>query len=282
MLPLLGTAFPLRIGAWNDVRPGIHEVGLLVEEVRPARRVATFVAAVHRASLSGQPGAPSGPATMVRLPRRSSSPWTRATFCASSAARRAFGPTQPSSSVSWNSAIQRSEVLGRERSLGVHLCVRPEWIAAVAGLSEQGPAPECGELREVVGPVDLADALGLEPGVTESAVRIGSEDPVPYSIEAVHGALRGVYDPEIPVNIVDLGLVYRCEERTLDDGRRRIEIDMTMTAPGCGMGDVIQAHAARAVQAVPGVDEVEMQLVWDPPWSRHRMPEAIRLELGLL
>lgn len=129
---------------------------------------------------------------------------------------------------------------------------------------------------------DDADALGLERGVTESVVRIASDDPRPYSIEAVHEALRGVYDPEIPVNIVDLGLVYRCEEQTLDDGRRRIEIDMTMTAPGCGMGDVIQADAARAVQAVAGVDEVDVQLVWDPPWSRHRMPEATRLELGLL
>ena len=68
----------------------------------------------------------------------------------------------------------------------------------------------------------------------------------------------------------------------LDDGRRRIEIDMTMTAPGGGMGDVIQADAARAVQAVPGVDEVDVQLVWDPPWTKARMPEATRLELGLL
>jgi probable FeS assembly SUF system protein SufT len=127
-----------------------------------------------------------------------------------------------------------------------------------------------------------ADVLGLEPGVTESQVRIASDDSGPYSIEAVHEALRGVYDPEIPVNIVDLGLVYRCEERTLDDGRRRIEIDMTMTAPGCGMGDVLRADAARAVQAVSGVDEVDVALVWDPPWTMARMPEATRLELGLL
>lgn len=129
---------------------------------------------------------------------------------------------------------------------------------------------------------DDADALGLEPGITESAVRIASDVSGPYSIDEVHRALRGVYDPEIPVNIVDLGLVYRCEERMLDDGRRIIEIDMTMTAPGCGMGDVIQADAARAVQAVPGVDEVDVRLVWDPPWTLARMPEATRLELGLL
>lgn len=129
---------------------------------------------------------------------------------------------------------------------------------------------------------DDADVLGLEPGVTESAVRIAGDETGSYSVDEVQRALRGVYDPEIPVNIVDLGLVYRCEERVLDDGRRRIEIDMTMTAPGCGMGDVIQADAARAVQAVPGVDEVDVRLVWDPPWTMARMPEATRLELGLL
>jgi metal-sulfur cluster biosynthetic enzyme len=84
------------------------------------------------------------------------------------------------------------------------------------------------------------------------------------------------------VNIVDLGLVYRCEEHPRPDGGRRVEIDMSMTAPGCGMGDILRADAARAVQAVPGVDEVEVTLVWDPPWSMHRMSEATRLELGLL
>jgi metal-sulfur cluster biosynthetic enzyme len=91
-----------------------------------------------------------------------------------------------------------------------------------------------------------------------------------------------VYDPEIPVSIVDLGLVYRCDERLDDDGTRRIEIDMSMTAPGCGMGDILRADAARAVLAVPGVDDVEVELVWDPPWTIHRMSEAARLELGLL
>ncbi|MCB1271763.1 MAG: putative Fe-S cluster assembly protein SufT [Microthrixaceae bacterium] len=121
------------------------------------------------------------------------------------------------------------------------------------------------------------DALGLEKVTVPNAD--GSE---PYSPEHVIGALKGVYDPEIPVNIVDLGLVYRCDEVPLEDGRRRIEIDMTMTAPGCGMGDVLTADAERAVGSVPGVDEVDVNLVWDPPWDMSRMSEETRLELGLL
>ncbi|MDZ7678861.1 MAG: putative Fe-S cluster assembly protein SufT [Acidimicrobiales bacterium] len=124
-----------------------------------------------------------------------------------------------------------------------------------------------------------ADALGLEPP-SERSVHLrrssGTFDPA-----EVDAALRTVYDPEIPINIIDLGLVYRCDEVMLDDGSRRIEIDMTMTAPGCGMGDVIQQDAAAAVRRVAGVDEVDVRIVWDPPWSRNRISEAARLELGL-
>jgi metal-sulfur cluster biosynthetic enzyme len=94
-------------------------------------------------------------------------------------------------------------------------------------------------------------------------------------------ALQHVYDPEIPVDIVELGLVYRCEEH-LDEGRRRIEVDLSMTAPGCGMGDILRDEAERAVRAVAGVDDVRVELVWDPPWTTERMSEAARLQLGLL
>lgn len=134
-----------------------------------------------------------------------------------------------------------------------------------------------------------AGAIGLDPDGDDGppeAAPVGVEDGrgtgAPFEMDRVTEALRTVYDPEIPVNIVDLGLVYRCEENPRPDGGRRIEIDMSMTAPGCGMGDILRADAARAVQAVPGVDEVEVSLVWDPPWSMHRMSEATRLELGLL
>lgn len=127
-----------------------------------------------------------------------------------------------------------------------------------------------------------ADALGLEPTGPAVGAGDGDADAGPFDIDQVYDALHGVYDPEIPVSIVELGLVYRCEETMRPDGTRRIEIDMSMTAPGCGMGDVLRADAARVVQAVPGVDEVEVTLVWDPPWTMHRMSEATRLQLGLL
>jgi probable FeS assembly SUF system protein SufT len=126
---------------------------------------------------------------------------------------------------------------------------------------------------------DDADALGLEPAPE-------ADDPAtsegPFDMQRVIDALDQVYDPEIPLSIVELGLVYRCEEHIGPLGMRRIEVDMSMTAPGCGMGDILRADAARAVIAVPGVDDVEVNLVWDPPWTIHRISEAARLQLGLL
>jgi probable FeS assembly SUF system protein SufT len=123
-----------------------------------------------------------------------------------------------------------------------------------------------------------ADALGLDPvDVTECAAADG-----PFELERVLDALQQIYDPEIPVSIVELGLVYRCDEVLHDDGSRRIEIDMTMTAPGCGMGDILRVDALRAVRAIPGVDDVEITFVFDPPWNVGRMSDAARLQLGLL
>jgi probable FeS assembly SUF system protein SufT len=123
-----------------------------------------------------------------------------------------------------------------------------------------------------------ADALGLE--IPDE--KIEHDDTAEFHIDQVLDVLQTVYDPEIPVSIVELGLVYRCEEVELPDGRRRIEIDMSMTAPGCGMGDVLRDDASRVVESVPGVDEVEVNLVWAPPWTMQRMSEASRLQLGLL
>src|SRR5690606_13528347 len=112
-----------------------------------------------------------------------------------------------------------------------------------------------------------ADALGLE-----HAGEQGSSDPSePFAMSHVIDVLSRIYDPEIPVNIVELGLVYRCDEVAGRHGTRRIEIDLSMTAPGCGMGDVLRGEAARAVLAVPGVDEVEVTVVLEPPWTVHRM-----------
>lgn len=122
-----------------------------------------------------------------------------------------------------------------------------------------------------------ADALGLDPpGEAAPAA------DAPFDLGQVTAALQRIYDPEIPISIVELGLVYRCEEIERLDGARRIEIDMTMTAPGCGMGEVLRADTIAAVEALPGVDEVEVTLVWDPPWTLQCLSEAARLQLGLL
>lgn len=91
-------------------------------------------------------------------------------------------------------------------------------------------------------------------------------------------ALRAVYDPEIPVNIYDLGLIYVLD---VDDAQGRIAIRMTLTAPGCPVAQTFPATVENAVRQVPGVREVGVELVWDPPWSQERMSEVARLQLGL-
>ena len=145
-----------------------------------------------------------------------------------------------------------------------------------------------GELLRIE--ADDADALGQPPATDEPAAgssrtsdgQPAADVPQAFDLQQVVDALDQVYDPEIPVSIVELGLVYRCEEVAGPLGTRRIEVDMSMTAPGCGMGDVLRADAARAVLDVPGVDDAEVNLVWDPPWTIDRISEAARLELGLL
>lgn len=117
------------------------------------------------------------------------------------------------------------------------------------------------------------DALGFEPELLTFEPRPdGKVDP-----DQVHQALASVYDPEIPVSIVDLGLVYGCTIR--DDGK--VAIQMTLTAPGCGMGPVLVDDVRRRIGQVPNVKDVAVDLVFDPPWSRDMMSEEAQLELGL-
>ena len=95
-------------------------------------------------------------------------------------------------------------------------------------------------------------------------------------------ASQTVFDPEIPVNVVDLGLIYVCEAHPLANGGHRVEIKMSMTAPGCGMGDVLKGDARTKVLALAGVTEVDIEIVWEPPWDDSRMSEAAQLQLGML
>ena len=95
--------------------------------------------------------------------------------------------------------------------------------------------------------------------------------------ERVIEAVRGVYDPEIPVNIFDLGLIYRLDV----DAAGKVEIDMTLTAPGCPVAGILPGEVEEAARAVPGVSDAKVELVWEPPWSPDKMSEAARLELGM-
>ena len=94
---------------------------------------------------------------------------------------------------------------------------------------------------------------------------------------AVIDALKSVYDPEIPVNIYDLGLVYRL---SIDDAGK-VDIDMTLTAPGCPVAQTFPATVEERIRAVPGVSDAHVEIVWDPPWEKSRMSELARIELGL-
>ena len=123
-----------------------------------------------------------------------------------------------------------------------------------------------------------ADALGIEP-VSQPQNQVA---PAAVAEESIWKQLRTCFDPEIPVNIVDLGLVYDCQVTPLADGTSRVDVKMTLTAPGCSMADSIKYDVEQKILSLPGVCEAMIELVWDPPWHQGMMTEAARLELGLL
>jgi len=124
-----------------------------------------------------------------------------------------------------------------------------------------------------------ADAIGKEPVVPPTIPDDATDDDFE---QVVWDQLKTCYDPEIPVNIVDLGLVYRCEITPEPDGKRTVSVDMTLTAPGCGMGDILVADARDKIEVIPTVDRVDVQLVFDPPWNQSMMSEEARLQTGLM
>lgn len=124
-----------------------------------------------------------------------------------------------------------------------------------------------------------ADAIGKEPpqAITiPKNVKVDDVEPLIWEV------LRTCYDPEIPVNIVDLGLIYGCKIDPLDEhGDVQVTIDMTLTAPGCGMGEAIANEVCDKVLSLPRVQDITVNLVFDPPWSRSMMSEEAQLALGL-
>lgn len=98
----------------------------------------------------------------------------------------------------------------------------------------------------------------------------------------VVAALKEVFDPEIPVNVVDLGLIYGHTITPLAEGEHHVTVRMSMTAPGCGMGDVLQYDAKEKLLEIPGVTEATIEMVWDPPWSMALMSDEAKLQLGIM
>jgi probable FeS assembly SUF system protein SufT len=121
------------------------------------------------------------------------------------------------------------------------------------------------------------DALGLSNAAMaqEPAIQEG-----PFREQMVWDQLKTVYDPEIPVNIVDLGLVYSCVIVPLEQGGTRVHLKMSMTAPGCGMGNVLKADVESKLSRLPSIKEVHVEVVFDPPWHPGLMSDAAKLQLG--
>jgi|ERR1019366_1386039 probable FeS assembly SUF system protein SufT len=122
-----------------------------------------------------------------------------------------------------------------------------------------------------------ADALGLAP---PAAAQEKAPSEQAFSEHMVWDQLKTVFDPEIPINIVDLGLIYSCTITPHEEGGKNIDVNMSMTAPGCGMGSVLKADVESKLARLPEVKAVSVQVVFDPPWNPGRMSEAAKLQLG--
>ena len=134
-----------------------------------------------------------------------------------------------------------------------------------------------GNLFRIAG--EDADAIGKE---APEALELGEDAGDDEVEKLVWAQLRTCFDPEIPVNIVELGLVYAVELGRRDDGARKVDVRMTLTAPACGMGDILVDDVRSKLERVPTVAEADVELVFDPPWNQSMMSEAAKLETGML
>ncbi|HEY5041077.1 MAG TPA: putative Fe-S cluster assembly protein SufT [Verrucomicrobiae bacterium] len=128
-----------------------------------------------------------------------------------------------------------------------------------------------------------ADALGIEISIAPTASTTPSGPLTQEQLEKqMWDALKTCYDPEIPVNIVDLGLIYDCHLTPIGENNYKADVKMTLTAPGCGMGPVLAQDVQNKLISLEPIDEANVELVWDPPWNQGMMTEAAKLQLGLL
>lgn len=126
-----------------------------------------------------------------------------------------------------------------------------------------------------------ADALGEQVQATNVATAATTADGAPDP-EQIWAQLRQVFDPEIPVNIVDLGLIYTMDISKTDDGGHKVDVAMTLTAPGCGMGPVIAEDAKSKILLVPGVAAADVRITWEPQWNQSMISEEGKMKLGLI
>jgi probable FeS assembly SUF system protein SufT len=130
-----------------------------------------------------------------------------------------------------------------------------------------------------------ADALGIDPAQQKTEETATSSN-IPTDVSDVEtqvwAQLRHVYDPEIPVNIVDLGLVYDCQVIDTGDGGKKAEVKMTLTAPGCGMGPTIAADAQGRIMTLEEIDDASVEVVWDPPWNQDMISIEGKMKLGMI
>lgn len=125
------------------------------------------------------------------------------------------------------------------------------------------------------------EALGPDVVAQAQADTLNIDPDADFSEDQVWQVLKTCFDPEIPINIVDLGLIYDLAARPLDSGKHHVDVRMTLTATGCGMGPAIAADAQRKIEALPGVETADVQIVWDPQWSPHMISPEGRKVLGL-
>jgi probable FeS assembly SUF system protein SufT len=134
-----------------------------------------------------------------------------------------------------------------------------------------------GNLFRIAG--EDADAIGKTPVKLPELPPDATEEDVK---NLVWQQMRTCYDPEIPINIIDLGLVYECVIDRNPDGTRTVRVKMTLTAPGCGMGEILVQDVKEKVELIPTIKEAQVELVFDPPWNQSMMSEAARLQTGMM
>jgi len=176
------------------------------------------------------------------------------------------------------SVLLKRDVVGITIPDGIHVCVKKDQIITIYQSlgNNYTILSEDGQMVRIAG--EDADAIGKKV-IDKEKVFSGSDYE---SVEKnVWDAMRMVFDPEIPVSIVELGLIYNCQIILIEKEQYKVNITMTLTSAGCGMGPIIQGDVEQVVSKLPYIKEVSVEVVFDPPWSQYMISEVAKLELGM-